>query len=155
MATELTNENYHDSDRIRIRERDILDKWAQLLAALDARRRALMSLSDLMGLLRDIDTLSSEIRDLEVGCLSLCDAALLKCISETTRWRNGDSSFVLKKKHRVNIRIGIVRALAFEIFWFSSVNKRPIWVFCFWFCCNTLSFTQVSMISLYALNFIA
>ncbi|VDK36903.1 unnamed protein product [Anisakis simplex] len=67
MAGELSKENYHDSDRIRIRERDILDKWAQLLATLEARRRALMSLSDLMGLLRDIDTLSSEIKELEVS----------------------------------------------------------------------------------------
>lgn len=66
MAAELSKENYHDSDKIRIRERELLDKWSQLLAALEARRRALLSLSDLMGLLRDIDTLSSEIRVLEV-----------------------------------------------------------------------------------------
>uniref|UniRef100_A0A915PUP8 Spectrin beta chain n=1 Tax=Setaria digitata TaxID=48799 RepID=A0A915PUP8_9BILA len=65
MAAELSKGNYHDSDKIRIRERELLDKWSQLLAALDARRRALLSLSDLMGLLRDIDTLSSEIRALE------------------------------------------------------------------------------------------
>ncbi|VDK61916.1 unnamed protein product [Onchocerca ochengi] len=65
MAAELSKENYHDSDKIRIRERELLDKWSQLLAALEARRRALLSLSDLMGLLRDIDTLSSEIRVLE------------------------------------------------------------------------------------------
>lgn len=67
MAAELTKENYHDSDKIRIRERELLDKWLQLLAALEARRRALLSLCDLMSLLRDIDTLSSEIRVLEVS----------------------------------------------------------------------------------------
>lgn len=67
MAAELSKENYHDSDKIRMRERELLDKWSQLLATLEARRRALLSLSDLMGLLRDIDTLSSEIRALEVG----------------------------------------------------------------------------------------
>ncbi|VIO98093.1 probable spectrin beta chain, putative [Brugia malayi] len=65
MAAELSKENYHDSDKIRIRERELLDKWSQLLAALEARRRALLSLSDLMGLLRDIDTLLLEIRALE------------------------------------------------------------------------------------------
>ncbi|EJD74610.1 beta chain spectrin [Loa loa] len=65
MAAELSKENYHDSDKIRIRERELLDKWSQLLAALESRRRALLSLSDLMSLLRDIDTLSLEIRALE------------------------------------------------------------------------------------------
>lgn len=66
MAAELSKENYHDSDKVRLRERELLDKWSQLLAVVEARRRALLSLSDLMGLLRDIDTLSSEIRMLEV-----------------------------------------------------------------------------------------
>lgn len=66
MAAELTKEKYHESDKIRLRERELLDKWSQLLATLDARRQALLSLSDLMGLLRDIGTLSSEIRMLEV-----------------------------------------------------------------------------------------
>ncbi|VDN21104.1 unnamed protein product [Gongylonema pulchrum] len=65
MAAELSRENYHDSDKIRLRERELLDKWSQLLAVVEARRRALLSLSDLMGLLRDIDTLSCEIRVLE------------------------------------------------------------------------------------------
>ncbi|VDM97600.1 unnamed protein product [Thelazia callipaeda] len=65
MAAELSKENYHDSDKIRIRERELLEKWSLLLSALEARRRALLSLSDLMSLLRDIGTLSSEIRALE------------------------------------------------------------------------------------------
>lgn len=66
MATELSKENYHDADRIRVREREIWDKWTQLLAALESRRVALMSLNDLMSLLRDIDALSSEMKLLEV-----------------------------------------------------------------------------------------
>lgn len=78
MAAELTKENYHDSDKIRLRERELLDKWAQLLASLDARRRALLSLSDLMSLLRDIDTLSAEILLLEV-CFSHVLFDLVSC----------------------------------------------------------------------------
>lgn len=66
MANELSHEKYHDYERIKMRERNILDKWSQLLAALASRRKALMSLNDLMQLLRDIDTLSSEMRFLEV-----------------------------------------------------------------------------------------
>ncbi len=71
MATELIKEHYHDSDRIRTREREIIDKWNQLLALLEQRRNALMSLNDLMTLLRDIDTLSSELIQLEVDILSI------------------------------------------------------------------------------------
>lgn len=66
MANELTKENYHDQDRIRGREREILDRWSSLLQALDKRRKALMSLNELMAMLRDIDALSSEIASLEV-----------------------------------------------------------------------------------------
>uniref|UniRef100_A0A914XIB6 Spectrin alpha chain n=1 Tax=Plectus sambesii TaxID=2011161 RepID=A0A914XIB6_9BILA len=65
MAADLVKEHYHDSDRVRGREREILDKWAQLLHALEQRRKALMSLNDLMTLLRDIDTLSSEFSHIE------------------------------------------------------------------------------------------
>uniref|UniRef100_A0A0N5AM27 Spectrin beta chain n=1 Tax=Syphacia muris TaxID=451379 RepID=A0A0N5AM27_9BILA len=65
MAAELKKENYHDADRIRTHEREIWDKWTQLLTALEARRVALMSLNDLMELLRDIDALTSEMRLLE------------------------------------------------------------------------------------------
>lgn len=66
MANELIKESYHDKDRIKIRERDILDKWAQLLDSLDRRHHALMSLNDLMKMLRDIDALSSELNTIEV-----------------------------------------------------------------------------------------
>ncbi|MFH4975130.1 hypothetical protein AB6A40_001839 [Gnathostoma spinigerum] len=65
MAADLAKEKYHNSDKIRARDKEILDKWTQLLANLEARRVALMSLNDLMGLLRDIDTLSSEIQRLQ------------------------------------------------------------------------------------------
>lgn len=66
MANELSKENYHDADRIKVREREILEKWSQLLSALEARRVAIVSLNDLMELLRDIDALTSEMRLLEV-----------------------------------------------------------------------------------------
>uniref|UniRef100_A0A158QA40 Spectrin beta chain n=1 Tax=Enterobius vermicularis TaxID=51028 RepID=A0A158QA40_ENTVE len=65
MANELSKENYHDADRIKVREREILEKWSQLLSALEARRVAIVSLNDLMELLRDIDALTSEMRLLE------------------------------------------------------------------------------------------
>ncbi len=67
MAAELQKEHYHDGDRVRARERDIQEKWAYLLQALERRRKALMSLNDLMTMLRDIDTLSTEFQLMEVS----------------------------------------------------------------------------------------
>ncbi|KAE9418301.1 hypothetical protein Angca_009245, partial [Angiostrongylus cantonensis] len=65
MCTDLCNERYHESDKIRARERDIIERWTQLLSLLEQRRKSLMSLNDLMTLLRDIDTLASELKHLE------------------------------------------------------------------------------------------
>ncbi|CAI2353897.1 unnamed protein product [Caenorhabditis sp. 36 PRJEB53466] len=65
MCNELCTEKYHESDKIRGMEREIIDRWTQLLALLEQRKRALMSLNDLMSLLRDIDTLSNELYTLE------------------------------------------------------------------------------------------
>lgn len=95
MAAELSKENYHDSDKIRMRERELLDKWSQLLAALEARRRALLSLSDLMGLLRDIDTLSSEIRALEVRFI--CHESFFSCMIIACRNFSIEKFFLLLK----------------------------------------------------------
>ena len=66
MCGDLTKESYHECDKIRARERDIIERWTQLLSLLEQRRSALMNLNDLMNLLRDIDTLSSELRQIEV-----------------------------------------------------------------------------------------
>ncbi|CAJ0961940.1 unnamed protein product, partial [Mesorhabditis belari] len=65
MCAELTTENYHEADRIRAREREILEKWAHLLSVLETKRKQIMGLNELMGLLRDIDTLGSELKHLE------------------------------------------------------------------------------------------
>ncbi|XGW05367.1 hypothetical protein V3C99_016045 [Haemonchus contortus] len=65
MCADLCNERYHESDKIRARERDIIERWTHLLSLLEQRRKALMGLNDLMTLLRDIDTLASELKHLE------------------------------------------------------------------------------------------
>lgn len=70
MSAELAKNNYHGTDKIQMRERDILDRWTALLQKLENRRRALMALNDLMGMLRDIDTLQTEFQQLEVATIS-------------------------------------------------------------------------------------
>ncbi|CAJ0573578.1 unnamed protein product, partial [Mesorhabditis spiculigera] len=65
ICAELSAGNYHEANRVRARDREIAQKWAHLLSVLEAKRKQIMGLNDLMGLLRDIDTLSSELKHLE------------------------------------------------------------------------------------------
>ncbi|GMT09275.1 hypothetical protein PFISCL1PPCAC_572, partial [Pristionchus fissidentatus] len=65
MCADLCRENYHESDKIRAREREIIERWTSLLAHLEEKRVALESLNNLMTLLRDLDALSTEMQLLE------------------------------------------------------------------------------------------
>ena len=67
MAAELEKENYRGKDQINKREREILIRWDELLVLLERHRLALQSASQLMSVMRDLDTVASTIRDLEVG----------------------------------------------------------------------------------------
>ena len=62
------------SELLRFSEREILEKWTYLLTVLEAKRKQIMGLNDLMSLLRDIDTLKSELKVLEVGRESFISA---------------------------------------------------------------------------------
>ena len=66
MAAELEKENYRGKDQINKREREILTRWDELLVLLERHRLALQSASQLMSVMRDLDTVASTIRDLEV-----------------------------------------------------------------------------------------
>ncbi|XP_040070142.1 spectrin beta chain, non-erythrocytic 1 [Ixodes scapularis] len=70
MAEQLEKENYHAKDRIRLKEGEILGRWGLLLELLEKHRLTLSSVSLLMGLLREADTLHAEIRAMEAGFLS-------------------------------------------------------------------------------------
>ncbi|GMS78986.1 hypothetical protein PENTCL1PPCAC_1161 [Pristionchus entomophagus] len=65
MCADLCRENYHESDKIRSREREIIERWTSLLAHLEEKRLALEALNNLMTLLRDLDALSTELQQLE------------------------------------------------------------------------------------------
>ncbi|XP_046630760.1 spectrin beta chain, non-erythrocytic 1-like isoform X4 [Daphnia pulicaria] len=65
MAAELEKENYRGKDQINKREREILTRWDELLVLLERHRLALQSASQLMSVMRDLDTVASTIRDLE------------------------------------------------------------------------------------------
>lgn len=65
LCTDLCKEAYHEADSIKSIERDISDRWASLVALLNEKQRALSQLDNLTSLLRDLDTLSSELTVLE------------------------------------------------------------------------------------------
>lgn len=65
MAAELSKENYRAKEQINKREREILTRWDELLVLLERHRLALQSASQLMSVMRDLDTVASTVRDLE------------------------------------------------------------------------------------------
>lgn len=67
MSEELVRENYHGHERVKKRETEVLAKWNELLLLLDKHRANLNTMCTLMSMLREIDTIMSTIKDLEVN----------------------------------------------------------------------------------------
>ncbi|TKR60860.1 hypothetical protein L596_028044 [Steinernema carpocapsae] len=65
MSSELIRENYHDAAKIQAREREVMDRWANLRRLLNERKTQLSTLNELKNLVRDIDTLVVELSHLE------------------------------------------------------------------------------------------
>ncbi|BET01245.1 Spectrin [Nesidiocoris tenuis] len=70
MCEELIKENYHGHEKVKRREIEVLSKWKELLLLLDKHRANLNTMCTLMGMLREIDTVMSSIKDLEANFLS-------------------------------------------------------------------------------------
>lgn len=60
--------NKHFSNKLLIfcREQEIMQRWHYLLELLKKHRSTLTNLSNLMTMLREIDTITTEIKDMEV-----------------------------------------------------------------------------------------
>lgn len=71
MSAELQQDNYHGSETIRLREREIIDRWNFFLAMLHQKEKELAGLKQLTTLIRDMDTLFSELKLAEVILLIL------------------------------------------------------------------------------------
>lgn len=66
MSSELQQDNYHGSETIRLREREIIDRWNYFLAMLHQKEKELTGLKKLTTLIQDMDTLFSELKLAEV-----------------------------------------------------------------------------------------
>lgn len=71
MAAELDKENYRAKEQIKKREREIMLRWDELLVLLEKHRVALQSASQLMSVMRDLDTVAATVRDLEVNEINI------------------------------------------------------------------------------------
>lgn len=67
MSSNLQRDNYHNSEKIRLREREIIDRWNQFLRMLQHKEEQLNSLKESTTLIRDLDTLLSELNHAEVN----------------------------------------------------------------------------------------
>ena len=65
LSSELQRESYHNSDSVRQREREIIDRWNAFLTLLKQREGSLISLKDYGDLMRDIGALREELQTLE------------------------------------------------------------------------------------------
>ncbi|XP_042865885.1 spectrin beta chain, non-erythrocytic 5-like isoform X7 [Penaeus japonicus] len=70
MADELDAENYRGKDAIRKKEKDILKKWSELLDLLNKHKLHLQNCCDLVAIMREVDTITASIRELEVSFCS-------------------------------------------------------------------------------------
>ncbi|KAK4313156.1 hypothetical protein Pmani_015473 [Petrolisthes manimaculis] len=70
MADELDVENYHGKQAIRKKEKDILKKWSDLLDLLNKHKIHLQNCCALMAIMREVDTITISIKELEANFCS-------------------------------------------------------------------------------------
>uniref|UniRef100_U3JTX5 Calponin-homology (CH) domain-containing protein n=1 Tax=Ficedula albicollis TaxID=59894 RepID=U3JTX5_FICAL len=64
MATVISQENYHGKDQIL--QKSISKQWQDLLDQLRRREQSLGTMQEILGLLRDIDAITEELKELQV-----------------------------------------------------------------------------------------
>ncbi|NWW90294.1 SPTN5 protein, partial [Rhynochetos jubatus] len=66
MATVIRQENYHGKDQIVKKQNSISKQWQDLLDQLRRRQHSLGTMQEILGLLRDIDAITEELKELQV-----------------------------------------------------------------------------------------
>ncbi|XP_050810874.1 spectrin beta chain, non-erythrocytic 5 isoform X2 [Gopherus flavomarginatus] len=70
MASVITQENYHHKIQIIKKQEDISQQWQDLLEQLQRQKRSLGAMQETLGLLRDIDTITEELKRLQALVIS-------------------------------------------------------------------------------------
>ncbi|NWS72003.1 SPTN5 protein, partial [Crotophaga sulcirostris] len=66
MATVISQENYHGKDQIVKKQNSISKQWQDILDQLQRRQRSLGTMQEILSLLRDIDAITEELKELQV-----------------------------------------------------------------------------------------
>ncbi|KFP61901.1 Spectrin beta chain, non-erythrocytic 5, partial [Cariama cristata] len=66
MARVISQENYHGKDQIVKKQNSISKQWQDLLDQLQRRQHSLGTMQEILGLLRDIDAITEELKELQV-----------------------------------------------------------------------------------------
>uniref|UniRef100_A0A663LNR3 Calponin-homology (CH) domain-containing protein n=1 Tax=Athene cunicularia TaxID=194338 RepID=A0A663LNR3_ATHCN len=66
MATVISQENYHGKDQIKKKQNSISKQWQELLDQLQRRQHSLGTMQEILGLLRDVDAIMEELKELQV-----------------------------------------------------------------------------------------
>ncbi|XP_076359799.1 spectrin beta chain, non-erythrocytic 5 kst [Tachypleus tridentatus] len=119
MADELVAENFHGKDKIKKRETEILQRWHYLLELLKKHRISLTGFSNLMSILREIDTITDEIKEMEGSIysddlgrhlLSVEDLLQKLSLMEAQITSQGDTIRKLNKQAQLFIKEGYKEA---------------------------------------------
>lgn len=82
MCQELIKENYKDSERVKAREQEVLQKWNDLLELLDKHKNNLSRMGNVISLLREMDTTLASIHQLKTDLSSVDTGAHLLAVEE-------------------------------------------------------------------------
>ncbi|NXG68257.1 SPTN5 protein, partial [Baryphthengus martii] len=66
MAAVISQENYHGKDQIVKKQKSISKQWQDLLDQLQRRQHSLSKMQEILGLLRDVDAITEELKELQV-----------------------------------------------------------------------------------------
>ncbi|KAM7109778.1 LOW QUALITY PROTEIN: spectrin beta chain, non-erythrocytic 5 [Ciconia maguari] len=66
MATVISQENYHGKDQIVKKQNSISKQWQDLLDQLQRQQHSLGTMQEVLGLVRDIDAITEELKELQV-----------------------------------------------------------------------------------------
>ncbi|NXY31360.1 SPTN5 protein, partial [Pomatorhinus ruficollis] len=81
MATVISQENYHGKDQILQKQKSISKQWQDLLDQLRRREQSMGTMQEILGLLRDIDAITEELKELQVLVSSQdCGKQLLEVV---------------------------------------------------------------------------
>nr|XP_009682974.1 PREDICTED: spectrin beta chain, non-erythrocytic 5 [Struthio camelus australis] len=81
MAAVISQENYHGKDQIKKKQDSISKQWQDLLDQLQRRQRSLGAMQEILGLLRDTDAITEELKELQALVSSQdCGKQLLEVV---------------------------------------------------------------------------